>query len=160
MESKIISLENKLSCTVTEKKKAVYNIEELCGELNEDKKRNMEMYLDGQRTYQKSIRTYLKEKLKLENEIKTLKDQTETHVEENDNLRIKANQYDLLQRHYGEKVEQCVNQQLQIEKLKSQIKDLQTAQKPSESKQIAKTSSTGYAHLCSLDTSFINSSVP
>ena len=87
----------------------------------------MEMYLDGQRTYQKSIRTYLKEKLKLENEIKTLKDQTETQVEENDNLRIKANQYDLLQRHYGEKVEQCVNQQLQIEKLKSQIKDLQTA---------------------------------
>ena len=110
MESKIISLENKLSCTVTEKKKAVYNIEELCGELKEDKKRNMEMYLDGQRTYQKSIRTYLKEKLKLENEIKTLKDQTETQVEENDNLRIKANQYDLLQRHYGEKVEQCVNQ--------------------------------------------------
>jgi|APCry1669190327_1035288.scaffolds.fasta_scaffold04597_2 hypothetical protein len=47
MESKIISLENKLSCTVTEKKKAVYNIEELCGELKEDKKRNMEMYLDG-----------------------------------------------------------------------------------------------------------------
>jgi len=47
MESKIISLENKLSCTVTEKKKAVYNIEELCGELNDDKKRNMEMYLDG-----------------------------------------------------------------------------------------------------------------
>ena len=51
----------------------------------------------------------MKEKLKLENEIKTLKDQTETQVEENDNLRIKANQYDLLQRHYGEKVEQCVN---------------------------------------------------
>jgi len=47
MESKIISLENKLSCTATEKKKAVYNIEELCGELNEDKKKNMEMYLDG-----------------------------------------------------------------------------------------------------------------
>ena len=47
MESKIISLENKLSCTVTEKKKAVYNIEELCGELKEDKRRNMEMYLDG-----------------------------------------------------------------------------------------------------------------
>ena len=158
MESKIISLENKLSCTVTEKKKAVYNIEELCGELKEDKKRNMEMYLDGQRTYQKSIRTYLKEKLKLENEIKTLKDQTETQVEENDNLRIKANQYDLLQRHYGEKVEQCVNQQLQIEKLKSQIKDLQTAQKPPEST-VAKTNSSGYAQLYSFDTSFINSSV-
>jgi hypothetical protein len=56
MESKIISLENKLSCTVTEKKKAVYNIEELCGELKDDNKRNMEMYLDGLRTYQKSIR--------------------------------------------------------------------------------------------------------
>lgn len=47
MQSKIISLENKLSSTVTEKKKAVFNIEELCGELNEDKKKNMEMYLDG-----------------------------------------------------------------------------------------------------------------
>jgi hypothetical protein len=48
MKSKIISLENKLSSTVTEKKKAVYNIEELCGELNEDKKKKLEMYLDGQ----------------------------------------------------------------------------------------------------------------
>ena len=91
MQSKIISLENKLSSTVTEKKKAVFNIEELCGEINEDKKRNLEMYLDGQRIYQKSIKTYLKEKQKLENEIKTLKDQTETQEEENSNLRIKAN---------------------------------------------------------------------
>jgi prefoldin subunit 5 len=49
------------------------------------------MYLDGQRIYQKSIKTYLKEKQKLENEIKTLKDQTETQEEENSNLRIKAN---------------------------------------------------------------------
>ena len=37
MQSKIISLENRLSSTVTEKKKAVYNVEELCGDLNEDK---------------------------------------------------------------------------------------------------------------------------
>ena len=47
MKKKISILENKLSYTVTEKRKAVYNIEELCGELNEDKKRNLEMYLDG-----------------------------------------------------------------------------------------------------------------
>ena len=47
MKKKINTLENKLSYTVTEKRKAVYNIEELCGELNEDKKRNLEMYLDG-----------------------------------------------------------------------------------------------------------------
>ena len=38
MQSKIISLENKLSSTVTETKKAVYNIEKLFGELEEDKK--------------------------------------------------------------------------------------------------------------------------
>ena len=47
MKKKINTLENKLSCTVTEKKKAVFNIEELCGELNDEKKRNLEMYMDG-----------------------------------------------------------------------------------------------------------------
>ena len=119
MESKIITLEKRLSSTVSETRKAVYNIEELFEELNEDKKTKLQMYLDGQNIYQKAIKTYLKEKAKLENEIKTLKAQTGTQEEENDNLRVKANQYDLLQRHYGEKVEQCVNQQLQIEKLKS-----------------------------------------
>ena len=109
MESKIITLEKRLSSTVTETRKAVYNIEELFEELNEDKKTKLQMYLDGQNIYQKAIKTYLKEKAKLENEIKTLKAQTGTQEDENDNLRVKANQYDLLQRHYGEKVEQCVN---------------------------------------------------
>jgi chromosome segregation ATPase len=108
MKSKIISLESKLSSTVTEKKKAVYNIEELVGKVSEDKKRNLEMYLDGERIYQKSIKTHLKDKKKLENEIKTLKAQAETQDEENTNLRAKANQYDLLSRQYNEKVEQCV----------------------------------------------------
>ena len=59
MQSKIISLENKLSSTVTETKKAVYNIEELFGELEEDKKTKLQMYLEGERIYQKSIKTYL-----------------------------------------------------------------------------------------------------
>jgi len=109
MESKIITLEKRLSSTVSETRKAVYNVEELFEELNEDKKTKLQMYLDGQNIYQKAIKTYLKEKAKLENEIKTLKAQTGTQEDENDNLRVKANQYDLLQRHYGEKVEQCVN---------------------------------------------------
>ena len=52
LQSKIISLENKLSSTVTETRKAVYNIEEMFGELEEDKKKKLEMYLDGQRIYQ------------------------------------------------------------------------------------------------------------
>ena len=47
MKKKISTLENKLSYTVTEKTKAVFNIEELCGELSEDKKKNLEMYLNG-----------------------------------------------------------------------------------------------------------------
>jgi hypothetical protein len=46
----------------------------------------------------------LKDKKNLENEIKTLKDQAETQGEENDNLRIKANKYDLLERHHIDKV--------------------------------------------------------
>ena len=62
MKKKINTLENKLSCTVTEKKKAVFNIEELCGELNDEKKRNLEMYMDGKKVFQKSIKTYMKDK--------------------------------------------------------------------------------------------------
>jgi len=62
MKTQINTLENKLSYTVTEKRKAVFNIEELCGELNEDKKRNLEMYLDGQKVFQKSIKTCVKDK--------------------------------------------------------------------------------------------------
>ena len=64
----------------------------------------------------------MKEKKKLENEIKTLKAQTETQEEENTTLRVKADQYDLLQRHYNEKVEQCLQQQLLIEILRSKQK--------------------------------------
>ena len=62
MKKKINTLENKLSCTVTEKKKAVFNIEELCGELNDEKKRNLEMYMDGKKVFQKSIKTHMKDK--------------------------------------------------------------------------------------------------
>ena len=50
----------------------------------------------------------MKDKKKLENEIKTLKAQAETQDEENTNLRVKVNKYDLLDRHYQEKVTECV----------------------------------------------------